>query len=408
MIKRIKKIRKLFGFAMLAGTAIVFVSSSKYEVLKLALNYWNPVSLTEYRLKNLSTDEFIEKIQSAITEKNLSEASEIIDIATEHGHQIPEELLEQTKEGYFDTSVRWSTDFANGFIYGDMNSVQGITGTILSDFVLIGDLRDLGNEGTKYLNGDNYDGITLGMSAVGATMSVIALGSAASSYVTGGLTLGVSGTATALDNSISVIKTAHKFGKLSNKLTANISKITTDAVDVKKLRQSLGSLSSVVKMPSSAAIISAAGKVNLKDIVNGRTDDITKVFIEITPVDLKAASKLTDGLVSPKAFAEIAELANSNLRVINAGGFRTSFKALELADNTRDMTKIAELSGKYGNKTASVLTVLGKKAYKLGKLLYLICAIIIGIIGWLLYAIWFAFSTAKGTVRLISSAGEKT
>ncbi|WP_454623485.1 hypothetical protein [Brucella anthropi] len=396
MIKRFKQARKILGIGLLTSTAFAFFYSAQYEVLKLAINYWNPISITEYRLKNLSTEEFIAEIQDSIAENKLSEAAEIVEIAQEYGHQTPQELVDETKEGYFDTTVRWGKDFTNGFIYGNMNSGQGIAGTIISDFVLIGDLRDLGNEGTKLYNGDDYDSITLGMSAAGATTSILALSSAAGAI-----------TASTLDNSISIMKTAHKFGKLSKNMTANISRITADAVDFKKLKQSIGSVSSVAKMPSPTSIMAAVRQVDLKDVANGKTDDITNAFVEVIPIDLKAASNLTDGLVSPKALKEITDLAGSNAAVIKTGGFRTSFKALEIADDAKDMSKISTIAGKYGNKSASIFKVLGKKAYKLGKLIYLIGAIVIGIIGWLLYAAWLALSTARGTIRLINRAGKR-
>jgi hypothetical protein len=401
MIKRFKQARKIIGVGLLASTAFAFFYSAQYEVLKLAINYWNPISITEYRLKNLSTDEFIPEIQASIAEDNLSEASDMVALAQEYGHQIPQELIDQTKQGYFDITVRWSTDFAKGFIAGDMSNAQAIAGTIISDFAFIGDVRDIGYEGKKLLSGESYDTITLSLSAFGAITSAAAF----TAWIGGLPPIAVP--ATGIDNSVSIIKTSHKFGKLSKNLTANLGRISKDAVDVNKLKQSMGSLTSVAKMPSSGQIMAAIRKVDIKEVASGKTDDIAKIFVEITPVDLKAVSKLTDGLVSSKAAAEINELTTSNYKILKAGGAQTSFKALEIADNAKDMSKISAIAAKYGNKSASILKVLGKKAYKLGKLLYLIGAIIIGIVGWLLYAAWLAFSTARGTARLLNRAGKR-
>lgn len=407
MIKRFKQARKIIGVGLLASSAFAFFYSAQYEVLKLAINYWNPVSITEYRLKNLSTDEFIREIQASIAEGNLSEAADMVALAKDYGHQVPQGLVDQTKQGYFDTTVRWSTDFAKGFIAGDMSNAQAIAGTIISDFAFIGDVRDLGYEGNKLLSGESYDTITLSLSAFGATTSAAAFIAWMGTAGTGGGATPVALATTGLDNSVSIIKTSHKFGKLSAKLTENVSRITKDAVDVPKLKQSLGSLTSVAKMPSSGQIMAAVRKVDLKEVASGKTDDIAKVFVEITPIDIKAVSKLTDGLVSSKATSELTELATSNYKIMSAGGAKTSFKALEIADNSKDMSKISAIAGKYGNKSASILIVLGKKAYKLGKLLYLIGAVLIGVLGWLLYAAWLAFYTARGTVRLINRAGKR-
>lgn len=288
-----------------------------------------------------------------------------------------------------------------------MNSGSAITGTFISDLTLYGDIRDLSTESYKYFAGEDADKILLTMSAVGFATSIPAIAAWIGAAKTGGIGAPAALAPTAIDNSISIIKTSYKLRKLSKNLTAHVARISNDAIDFTKLKQSFGSLSSVAKMPSSTQIMSALRRVDVKDVANGKTDEITKVFIEVMPIDLKAASKISTGLVSKKAITEITDLASNNLKVLKAGGARTSFKALEIADNSKDLGIISVLATKFGKKSASILKVLGKKAYKLGKLLYLIGAIIIGIIGWLLYAAWLAFSATKGTVRLITRSGKR-
>lgn len=407
MIKRFRQARKIFGIAMLAGTAIAFFSSGQYQVLKLAFNYWNPVAITDFRLRNLSTDEYISEIQSSIDQGDLAEAAEIAELAKEYGHQIPQELVEQTVEGYLQSGIRLSSDFGDGFFNGSMHSGAAITGSFAADLTLYGDLRDLKNEGYKFYSGEDPDKILLTLSAVGVATSLPAIAAWVGAGKTAGLGTPLALTATGVDNSVSVIKSAYKLRKVSDKLTASLSRISSDAINTNKLKQSLGSLSSIAKLPSSAQIMAAVRKIDLSEVAKGKTENVTKVFVELTPVDLKAASRITDGIVSKKAISEISDLASSNLNIMKAGGAKTSFKALEIADDAKDMSKISTIAGKYGNKSASILKVLGKKAYKLGKLLYLIGAVLIGVIGWLLYAAWLAFKTTNGTIRLIHRAGKR-
>ncbi|SPL65754.1 hypothetical protein [Ochrobactrum soli] len=407
MLKIIKRSRLLLSVAVLSGSAVAFFTSNQYAALKLAFNYWDPLAVTEYRLKRLSTEEFISEIQSSIDEGNLSDAEETVNLALEYGHPIPQRLIEQSKEGMFQTGLRWSTAFGNGFVFGNMDSVQAITGTILSDFVLVGDIRDLSTEGGKLLLGEDYDTVTLGLAAFGATTSTAALLAWAGIVGTAGASSPAATAATGLDNSVSIIKTAHKFGKISKKLTENVFRITKDAVNVNKLKTSISALPSAIKSPSSAQIMSAVRKVNFKDVVNGKTDDITKVLVEITPVDLKKVSNLTDGLLSQKATNELTELASINYKILATAGPRISFKALEIADNAKDMNKIGTIATKFGKKSSSILKVLGKKAYKLGKLSYWLATLLIGVLGWVLWTAWLLLSITRGTMRLlVKSAGK--
>ncbi len=407
MLKLIKRSRRLLSVAILAGSAFAFFTSNQYAALKLAFNYWDPLSLTDYRLKRLSTEEFISEIQTFIDEGKLSDAEETVELALEYGHPIPQSLIEQSKEGMFQAGLRWTADFGNGFVFGNMDSAQAMTGTILSDFVLVGDIRDLSAEGRKLLLGEDYDSITLGLAAFGATTSTAALLAWTGVVGTGGASSPAATAATGLDNSVSIIKTAHKFGKISKKLTEDVFRITKEAVNVNKLKTSISALPSAIKTPSTAQIMSAVRKVDFKDVVNGKTDDITKAFFEITPVDLKKVSKLTDGLLSPKAATELTELASSNYKILAAAGPKVSFKALEFADNAKDMNKIAAISTKFGKNSSSILKVLGKKAYKLGKLAYWLATLMIGVLGWVLWAAWLLFSVTRGTSRLfVRKAGK--
>lgn len=85
---------------------------------------------------------------------------------------------------------------------------------------------------------------------------------------------------------------------------------------------------------------------------------------------------------------------------MKTGGFYTATHALRYADNAKDLGKINKLANHYGASTASVLTLLGKGAFKLGKLVYWIISAMISIIIWLLFAIWYVLSFMGKTVRI--------
>lgn len=78
--------------------------------------------------------------------------------------------IEAEQAGWFGRAKR----FMDGCIKGDTTSSEAITGTIISDFLVIGDIRDLGMQGYNAATGQEVDGIVTTLSALGVAASLIA------------------------------------------------------------------------------------------------------------------------------------------------------------------------------------------------------------------------------------------
>ena len=64
--------------------------------------------------------------------------------------------------------------FSNGFFMGDMNSMEGMAGTVVSDFLIIGDIRDLGQQGYDAATGKEVDPLIVALSTAGLAGSIAA------------------------------------------------------------------------------------------------------------------------------------------------------------------------------------------------------------------------------------------
>jgi len=63
--------------------------------------------------------------------------------------------------------------FAGGFVTGTPDSLEAMTGTVISDFLIIGDIRDLGKQGYNAATGQEVDEMVAILSSIGVVTSAI-------------------------------------------------------------------------------------------------------------------------------------------------------------------------------------------------------------------------------------------
>ncbi|WP_297322547.1 hypothetical protein [uncultured Bartonella sp.] len=324
IISKCRYIKKIFCGILLTGTAIAFLQSNYVAYVNLAFNYWNPVAIADFRLKNLTTEDFIRVIEQELAENNIAEAQSLVELAKEYEIQLPEELIKRTEESYFGQSYRYSKDFATGFLVGDLSSIPSALGSVTSDLIVYGDIRDVVTEGTKLIRGEDYDSITLGLAAIGITSSTIALGS----WITAGsgITAPIAVAATELDEGASLIKNANKGHNLSKPMLNTLRKASSDVIDVQNLKKALSGSESILKMPSIGSLRKVVSEVDYTKFVRGDLSDINKIMKQANPVDLVALKERFGGIVDTKTTGELQNLAGETGSLVKTGGFFTAMR----------------------------------------------------------------------------------
>ena len=94
--------------------------------------------------------------------------------------------------------------FASGLITGEPKDMAGLAGTALGDLFVFGDIRDAVREGSRYVSGENYDQLILGLSCVGIAIT-------AGTYAT-------VGAAAPARLGLTAVKAARKTGRLSARM----------------------------------------------------------------------------------------------------------------------------------------------------------------------------------------------
>ncbi len=175
---------------------------------------------------------------------------------------------------------------------------------------LVGDLRDLSKEGSKFVVGEEYHKFILGISTLGVGLSVSQV-----------LTAGAS---TPLKVGASTVK----FAKKSGKLTKSFLKLITS-----KLNKSIN--------------FKALKKVDFTSI-----SKLKKLFIIF--------AKTIDFSHTNKLFEKVSKLKKNTSSI-------DSISLLKYVDKEKDLNKVVKLSNKFGKNTRGVFKVLGKKVLKAGK-----------------------------------------
>lgn len=343
-----------------------------------------PETITRYRLTRLSTETLVSEVQAAVAAHEFADAQDMVRIGQELGREIPPVIIASTVEPISDAVWRNSAGFANGFIFGEVDSIPSIFGAVAADYFVIGDIRDTYTEGGKLLAGDDYNRVTLGASLFGIV--TLAPGS------------GVS------DVGASVLKNANKARKLSEKLAARLLGSLNEAIDVDILKKGMTS------MPVPRA--SFSGLPHLTRAISDLTvDDVQKLDFskldaavkEASPIDASAIRKQFDGVLKPDRAEELRVTVSSISSVWKNGGIRSAFKVIERADSPAELGRYKSLAKAMGGRTAGVVRLFGKGAIWLGDLIIEVIAAIVFAIAWCLGAVWTAISFILNLRRLLRS-----
>jgi len=114
--------------------------------------------------------------------------------------------------------------FASGFFTGKMNSSEAMVGTVVSDFLVIGDLRDLGYQGYSAATGQEVDAMIVTLSSLGVMASAAAwIPEPGEPAIAGG------------DIGISLLKGLRKINAITNRFARESMELAKDALKTRKL-----------------------------------------------------------------------------------------------------------------------------------------------------------------------------
>ena len=204
-------------------------------------------------------------------------------------------------------AARNTGSFVTGFVTGTGDDTPAFMGALASDLTVVGDIRDIGSEGSKLVRGEEYSTMILGLSVVGlaATTATVATGG-------GGLPARIG---------VSLLKIARKAGTITAGFARDMTRLLNEAMNFDRLGDTLRA----VDLADSAAT---------RRVVTSYADSIS--FARVTPV-----------------LEDVASLER-------AVGPAESVRLMRYVENTDDLTRVSKMAGKYGTKTRGIVEITGK------------------------------------------------
>jgi hypothetical protein len=329
--------------AGLFALAALFCWPLAFEAQSLLSAEDDPVAIADRGLdRAFDRDVAIHEAQAALDANDADLAQSFVDLAADRGTPLPAELKAKVAAAVDDANSASAAagSFANGLITGEPKDMAGFAGTALGDLFVFGDIRDAIREGSRYISGEDYDQLILGLSCVGIAIT-------AGTYAT-------VGAATPVRLGLTAVKAASKTGRLSARLAGWIGRSLREVIDWSALKRAGASVTE-----PAVAVRAAREAVKVE-----KADGLVRLVGEVGTVQAKA-------------------------------GTQAAMDGLKLAQGPREMSRIATLAAKKGNKTRAILKLLGRGAILLSVASFSLASWVLGAI----LTLWGFVSSAKAGVE---------
>lgn len=122
-------------------------------------------------------------------------------------------------------TVRTRKFFVDGVFFGEGDSAEALSGALITDFLIIGDVRDLTKQGFRRLNGEEVDEVIVALSSVGLVSSVLTWTPEPTSSIAG----------VAAKPVITLLKLLRAAGTLSNGVSREIMRIARKVIKTRRI-----------------------------------------------------------------------------------------------------------------------------------------------------------------------------
>lgn len=328
---------------------LLSLSSFAYSLILLS-DVWEveemPANVEEKFKQRVSTQQIEAEIERQIQADDLEGAKNTVQLATHFDYNIDvagyRERIDKLNTFEHRTTKNVS-DFFSGFLSGKADSGAGVTGAVVSDFTVVGDVRDLSEQYQIYQKGQDVNQLIVTLSGVGIGLTVATIGSG--------------GGAAPVKAGTSLLKLATKMGRLSRRFSQELVQKAQKAFDWRVFTRLSQSDSSIrgIKL---------------------------------------AASRAFD----PRAMQSLSELADQANSIRKNTSTLDTLYLIKYAESTKDLKRIEKIAAQQGKYTKGIMKFLGKSALRGTKVLKKSIELILSALSLLLSGIlslYFMFPARK-------------
>ena len=304
------------AIAVVLGIAVVLCVPHAYRAGVLLIHADDPADMANHLLDGTFTETVADReIKAALDSADVDLASSFAELARDRSVAIDPGLAERlaAANSASAAATRNAKDFARGLITGEPDNVAGFAGTALGDLFVFGDVRDAAREGYRFARGEGMDETVLGLAGVGIAVTAATYASL--------------GTSTPARVGLTLAKVGRKTGLMSRRLAGAIGRSLREVVDAGALRRAFATAS----LTEPALAVRAARDAVKLDKVRG-----------------------------------LVNLAGDVGRIEARAGTRAALDGLRLAEEPREVARVAKLAEKEGGKTRAILRLLGRSVLAVG------------------------------------------
>jgi hypothetical protein len=332
-----RKLMRIFMAASLVFSGYGLLPRARQAVMLLGFRS-DPVQMLLYRISDLDQATYEKQIAAALSRDDAELARSLADLADDRHVPLHAEVLTNISEAEQFSLTRSAGQLLGGAVTGEADSPVAFAGALAADLTVIGDVRDLVQQGLRYPDQDN---LTVALAAAGVAMSAALAASG--------------GTTVAGKVGLSALKAAKRMGRLSLALERQLVRLTADAIDTRALRQ-LGS--------------------------------------KLGGWHLAAAADEAKRLVKPQVMRELSQTGSALESVFARQGYRGTLQAVEAADSTTEIRRIGRMSERLGGRFRGAL--LFKRGARLTlSLAETLIRIVLWIASGALWLLWAAYACLR-------------
>jgi hypothetical protein len=246
------------------------------------------------------------------------------------------ELEIDQKDTTFHQIITQTRNFSSSFFKGKASNAAGVVGSVVADFTVIGDARDLTREYVKYQRGDSVNKLIVLLSGAGVGLTA--------------LTIGTRGVAAPAKAGTSVIKAAVKTQRITRGFQKHLLNLGRQVFDWPLFTRTLK---------------------NNKNIPNIRR----AVFLAY----------------HPKAIQTLKKIANQVNTIRQSTSVMDTVHLLKYIDTPHDLIQLEKVSLKYGTRTKGMMKLLGKSALRTVRVLQKTTKLLLGLLSSLLSGLFSLF-----------------
>ncbi len=228
---------------------------------------WQQAQLSVLALSRLDP---VPETRAMVAEERYADAADYLDffMAYDYVNQNPAaQALHAEIE-----SVRGSLSYqagklSEGLIKGTSDETVGQAASVVTDLFVIGDIRDLANQATNFVQGEDVDEVITALASIGLVATAAQLASGVATVGTAGAAAPTVAASTTAKGGIMILKTARKLGKLppwlgkaiikgakTVKQTKKLDAVTDLFNDVYRLAKTRGGLNLLSKTTDAASL----------------------------------------------------------------------------------------------------------------------------------------------------------